>query len=172
MATEQSLRKKIIINLVIPLILFFGWFGLIFFQAYLIEKVFTILTREYSRNSLTVIPQGEIYQDSKIIGEFISTDNNMGIVGFRFWTFYRLNDDYLIFRIRDKNSKEWYYQNKYKADQFQPNQYFTFGFPIILDSKGKTYVFEIESSQGRPGVAVGVSEVNPTFIIKYKYSLK
>lgn len=169
MVARQILKQKIIVNLVVPALLLLGWIGLIFYQSFQIEKVFTVFTREYPKSAVSVLPNGEIYQGNKIVAEFTATDSHLGIVGFRFWTFYRLNDDYLIFRIREKNSSGWYYQNKYKTDQFQPNQYFTFGFPVIDNSKGKQYVFEIESSEGRPGVAVGVSDVDPVFIAKYKY---
>jgi len=162
-------RKKAIAYFLIPLLLFLGWCGLIIIQAFQIENVATILTDEYSQQYLISYKKGELYQGEKIVGEFKARQNYLGIVGFRFWTFWRLNDDFLIFRIREKGATEWYYQNKYKADQFQPNQYFTFGFPVIETSKGKTYIFEIESLQGRPGVAVGISEMNPVFIVKYKY---
>lgn len=156
---------KILIGLLLALV----WIGFVVYQSYQIENVFTVLTREYSKNTVNVLPKGEIYQGTKIVGEFKATENYLGIIGFRFWTFYRLNDDYMIFRIREKKSLDWYYQNKYKADQFQPDQYFTFGFPAIIDSKNKTYIFEIESFQGRPGVAVRVSDLDPVFVAKYKY---
>lgn len=162
-------KAKIYLRIIVGIVLLFFWIGLIFYQSFQIEKVFTVLTQEYPRSEVLSLPNGEIYQGTKIISEFIATENNLGIIGFRFWTYYRLNDDYLIFRIREKNSLDWYYQNKYKADQFQPNQYFTFGFPVIENSKGKQYVFQIESSQGRPGIAVGVSEIEPVFITKFKY---
>jgi hypothetical protein len=162
-------KAKIYLRIIVGIVLLFFWIGLIFYQSFQIEKVFTVLTREYYRNEVSELPNGEIYQGTKIVAEFTATENNLGIIGFRFWTYYRLNDDYLIFRIREKNSLDWYYQNRYKADQFQPNQYFTFGFPVIENSKGKQYVFQIESSQGRPGIAVGVSEIDPVFITKFKY---
>lgn len=162
-------KSKRLLKYSIGMILLLFWLGLIFYQSFQIENVFTVLTREYPRSTVSIIPGGEIYQGEKIVGEFEATENYLGIIGFRFWTYYRLNDDYLIFRIREKKSLDWYYQNKYKADQFQPNQYFTFGFPVIENSDGKQYVFEIESSQGRPGIAVGASEIDPIFVAKYKY---
>jgi len=162
-------RPKKLLKFLIGMFLLFSWLGLIFYQTFQIENVFSVLTREYPRSAVSVIPEGEIYQGDKIVSEFEATENYLGIIGFRFWTFYRLNDDYLIFRIRENKSLDWYYQNKYKADQFQPNQYFTFGFPAIADSLGKQYVFEIESVQGRSGIAVGASKIDPIFVVKYKY---
>jgi hypothetical protein len=146
-----------------------SWIGFVLYQAYQIENVLSVVTDEYSSTKLLRRPNGEIFEGEKIVGEFLATDNYMGIIGFRFWTFCRLNNDFMIFRLKEKNQPNWFYEYSYKADQFQPNQYFTFGFPVIENSKGKEYVFEIESSQGRPGVAVGISSQNPVFIIKYKY---
>lgn len=162
-------KPRRLFKFLIGMVLLFLWLGLMFYQSFQIENVFTVLTKEYPRKSVSVLPDGELYQGDKIVGEFEATENYLGIIGFRFWTYYRLNDDYLIFRIREKKSLDWYYQNRYKADQFQPNQYFTFGFPAITGSVGKRYVFEIESSQGRPGIAVGASEIDPIFVAKYKY---
>ena len=162
-------RNKIVNYVILPIVFLFIWVGLTYYQAYQLENVFTILIKEYPRSQLTQIPIGEIYKGQKIIGRFSATENYLGIIGFRFWTFYRLNYDYLVFRIRDASSSKWYYQNLYKTDQFQPNQYFTFGFPVIPKSKGTTYVFEIESTLGTPDDAVGISDYEPTFIIKYKY---
>lgn len=162
-------RHKVINYVILPIIFLFIWLGLTFYQAYQIENVFTILIKEYSRPQLTQTPIGEIYKGQKITGRFLATENYLGILGFRFWTFYRLNYDYLTFRIKDETSPSWYYQNLYKADQFQPNQYFTFGFPVIPTSKDNTYVFEIESASGASGDAVGISSYEPAFITKYKY---
>lgn len=161
--------KKIISRVLIPLSLFGLWFFLIMYQAYSIEKVFTILTSSFNRSSLTQIPQGEVVAGQVIQGKFIAKENYLGIVGFRFWNFYRLNDDYLIFRIKEVGQQSWYYQNQYRADQFQPNQYFTFGFPVINESLGKEYQFEIESTKGKSENAIGISNQDPVFIAKYKY---
>lgn len=166
---SNSNRHPLIVKGIIPLSLLLAWVGLIVYQSYQIEKVFTVLTQEYSRRHLTTYQTKEMYHGEKITGKFTANSNYLGIVGVRFWTFYRLNDDYLIFRIRQENQPDWYYQNNYKADQFQPNQYFTFGFPPIDQSAGRTFVYEIESTLGRPGMAVGLSQIDPAFIVKYKY---
>lgn len=164
------LRYKVIRYFFIPVLLFSIWLGLIIYQSFKIENVFTLLTEEYSNQQLSTNETYELHQGDKIQGRFVASDNNLGIIGFRFWTFYRLNDDYIIFRIKEKNSDKWYYENNYKEDQFQPNQYFTFGFPTIDNSKGKEYIFEVESLQGKDGVGVGLSEIGPSFIVKYKYN--
>ena len=160
---------RIVSRIVIPFLLLFLWLVSLIYQSFIIENVFTIITTSYSKSQLTSYPASEILSGQKITGKFIADQNHLGILGFRFWTFYRLNDDYLIFRIKPQGSPDWYYQNVYKTDQFQPNQYFTFGFPEINNSKGKTYQFEIESTLGTPGDAVGLSTSDPVYIVKYKF---
>jgi hypothetical protein len=89
------------------------------------------------------ILKGDIYRQT-----FVSQSDDLGIVAVRFSNNNRINDDYLIFRIKEENQPEWYYENKYKVDQFQDGQFFTFGFPVITNAYGKTFVFEIESIEG------------------------
>jgi len=93
----------------------------------------------------------------------------LGIVAVRFNTYFRINSDSVKFRIKEQGSSKWYYENVYKVDQFQPNDYFTFGLPIISNSKGKTYDFEIESVKGVKYDAVAISKIQPIFITKYQY---
>ena len=57
-------------------------------------------------------------------------------------------------------------------DQFQPNQLFTFGFPIIRKSQGRIFEFEIESIRGKPGNAIGLSPVEPIFVARYSFPKK
>jgi len=165
-----SVIRSKFIRLIVPgLSLLILWVVLVVYQSFLIEKVFTVLTDSYSSKTLIDIPDGEILAGSKIIGNFTASEDYLGILGVKFWTFYRLNSDFLIFRIREKGQDDWLYENFYKSDQFQPNAFFTFGFPVIIDSKGKTYDFEIISSAGVKGNAVGLSSEDPVYIVKYKY---
>jgi hypothetical protein len=112
----------------------------------------------------------ELLAGEKATGEFTARDNNLGIVAVRFNTFFRINDDVVRFRIKDKGDKSWDYENDYTTPQFQPNQLFTFGFPIIPDSSGKTYEFEIESLQGERENAVALSTITPVYVTKYQYA--
>lgn len=131
---------------------------------------FSILSFSHNRNNFSNFQNTELLKGQTIKGEFVAKENNLGIVALRFNTYGRINKDSVIFRIKQKNADSWYYQNKYKADQFQPNDFFTFGFPIMDDSKGKAYQFEIESLYGRNGEAVGLSMMEPSFLTKYQFS--
>ena len=59
----------------------------------------------------------EMLKGDYVYGEFYSQYPNLGTVRVRFNTFGRINDDELIFRIKEKSSPGWYYENKYKTDQ-------------------------------------------------------
>jgi hypothetical protein len=89
------------------------------------------------------ILKGEVYQQS-----FLSTADSFGIIAVKFSNNNKINQDLLTFRIKEENDKDWFYENQYKTDQFQNNQFFTFGFPKIDNAQGKTFVFEIESRLG------------------------
>jgi hypothetical protein len=110
-----------------------------------------------------------ILANEKVVGNFKSTENNLGIVLVRFSRFGKVSDR-IIFRIKEKGKDNWYYENTYNADQFQDNQYFTFGFPSIADSKNKSYIFELESVSGKYNNGIGVSLDKPQSALVYKYT--
>lgn len=112
----------------------------------------------------------ELLKGEKITGTFIASENDIGIILVRFYNFEKISSDAVIFRLKEENQKKWYYEYPYKVDQFQPNQYFTFGFPQIPDSKNKKYLFELESSAGKERNAIAISKYNPTVAYVYQYS--
>lgn len=112
----------------------------------------------------------EIYQGDRITATFKSTYHNLGIVEVRFYNFKRVSDDILTFRIKEKGQSDWYYQANYKTDQFQDDQLFPFGFPLIRDSQNKEYEFEIISLRGNEENNVGVSDTFPSFVGKHIYT--
>lgn len=107
----------------------------------------------------------------KAIFKVKSSDDNLGIVLARFESFGRVGKlkDRIIFRIKEEGKANWYYENIYRSEEFQPNEYFTFGFPPITDSKNKVYVFEFESISGKEN-AVGISRVKPQVALVYGYA--
>lgn len=152
----------------LPILFGFLWFFLTIILN--VPNNFTVL--QYSANPSTDFINTnykEIHKGEKINGVFYSRDNNLGIVAIRFNTYGRINKDKLIFRIKEKGANNWYYENAYKVDQFQPNNFFTFGFPIIKDSKDKIYIFQLESTKGKKKDAVAISNISPIFLMKYQY---
>lgn len=138
----------------------------------------------YSRSNITVINSSlpdkvvaqkvsdEFTKGKEIKGEFVSSQNYLGQFLLRFYTYNRINTDEITFRIKDKAQDSWYYEHTYKTDQFLPDNLFTFGFPIIPDSKGKTYVFEIESVNGTPEESVTLSKIEPLAALSFQYPKK
>jgi|GEM_PF-2900278 len=94
---------------------------------------------------------GETYSQ-----KFISETNEFGIVAVKFTNYLDISDDSLVFRIKEKNSKDWYFEYTYKVDQMQNDEFFTFGIPPITNALGKEYVFELESLSGKPDNSIGV----------------
>ncbi len=114
----------------------------------------------------------ELLKGKKIEADFKAEYNNLGIVALKFNTYYRINDDYLQFSIKEKGKIDWYYSNKYKVDQFQNLKYFPFGFPEIKDSRGKIYEIKVESLNGKEGNSVQVVTKRTSFVSKYNFSKK
>ena len=101
----------------------------------------------------------ELHRGDIISGNFHSLYNNLGLVSVRFFNNNRDSDDTLLFRIKELGHEGWYYEAKYKTDQFQPHELFPFGFPPITDSDNKYYVFEIESLRGATGSGILIDKI-------------
>jgi len=106
----------------------------------------------------------------KITNDFQAPSNRLGTVEVKFETFNQINLESLIFRIKEKGSPNWYYQNTYKTDQFNRDLFFPFGFPIIEDSKNRIYEIEIESIQGTPNDSIALNQSDSLFLTKYSFS--
>lgn len=128
----------------------------------------SLLVQEYRKDIFEKLKTDKLMKGDIIAGQFIASEDNLSITLVRFFNFYHISKDQIVFRIREKGKSDWYYQGTYKVDQFQPNQYFTIGFPPIEDSRGKTYLFEIESVAGVPLDAIGISNQSPQFAVAYK----
>jgi hypothetical protein len=95
--------------------------------------------------------------------------NNLGTVALDIDNHKKINTDWIWFRIKEKDSMSWIYQNKYKTDQFSAGTYFPFGFPIINNSQNKEYVVEIESIFGATDNSISLNRNTPDFFITYSY---
>ena len=166
---KNVLSHKIVIWIIIPFLLFYIGINLTFRDVYKTNNGLLVLIQKNSISDLLNWKETELLAGEKVDGQFTASENNLGIVAVRFHTYARINDDKVIFRIKEVGAPDWYYQNEYNVDQFQPDDLFTFGFPIIKQSKGKEYQFEVESKYGEPGNAVAISSLDPVFIEKYKF---
>lgn len=109
-----------------------------------------------------------ILRDQSAVFEVPAVISNLGIILVRFNTFGMISTDEVLFRIKELGQTNWYYQHTYKVDQFQPNQHFTFGFPPISDSSGKTYHIELISKRGTATDSVAVSSIEPIVVSSYQ----
>lgn len=134
------------------------------------NKPFTTLQKTYPQSIFLQRKDGELLQGDKIAGEFMAIENNLGIVSIRFQTFNKVNDGIFIFRIKEKGKNQWSYINKYEAKKFGGYPFFPFGFPIIHDSDGKYYYFELESLDGKKGNTVAISADEPAIVVTYKFT--
>jgi hypothetical protein len=160
--------KKILVWGVIPAFLLFFWLFMTLF--YTTNYSLSVLAQNYGSRNIIKFNTNELLKNEKITGEFKAKENNLGIVAVRFFNFNRISDDYVKFLLFDNKSGKLIYENKYKVDQFQPNQFFTFGFPLISDSKNRDFRFEIISTQGKKGNAIGLSTLQPSFAAQYQFS--
>ncbi|MFH1832997.1 MAG: hypothetical protein ABH816_02410 [Candidatus Levyibacteriota bacterium] len=164
--------KKIKTLLLCTGIFFIAIFLTFAYGFYTKKSSLSLLKSNYSKQSIVNFPRGELLSGSKASGEFQAKENNLGIIEIRFNTYGRINTDSIIFRLKEKESDIWYYEQVYNAKEFGGYPLFPFGFPIINNSKGKEYSFELESLNGKPGNAIGISQDEPVFISEYKFSKK
>lgn len=159
----------IIFHILVLIFFFLLWFGLsLYYNSY---DAFTIIS--YNQNaSNSVMPTfySPLLKGQSIDGEFTAQENHLGIVSVRFYTFHRINKDIVRFSIKEKGDNKWYFQNVYKVNQFQWDKFFTFGFPIIDNSKRKKYIFEITSLYGTKKDAITLSKIQPVLLTKYQFN--
>lgn len=115
-------------------------------------------------------PNGEILKGGVVAGNFEATNNNLGIVEIGFHVPEKPSSDVYIFRLKESGQENWIYENTYFAKQFGGYPLFPFGFPLINESKGKKYYFELISLNGEVGKAVAINDDNAPFITKYIFN--
>ena len=180
MKMKLNLTKKKIFTLVM---LLFAWLiltvvyiysmsDLLIVQTNLGQQAFSAVNQTMDKVTYTNVSSGELLKGQKLQGTFTANDNYLGQVSIRFYNFGRINPDSVIFRIKEQEQSNWYYEGTYKTDQFQPDMLFPFGFPIINNSKGKAYLFEVESLNGLPEHSIGLSTVTPLGATLYQYPKK
>lgn len=164
---SKVLNQKFVKYLVIPLILFALWPILSF--IFVPRQSLTTLSQKISidKSHLPIKKFAETYQ---IKSEFKASYDNLGIVSIHqsIITDHLESTDKLLFRIKEKGQKNWYYENIYKEGFFNGQSYFPFGFPPIKNSKGEFYQFELISLSSVD--EKDVSKSNPEYIAYYKYN--
>ena len=165
--------SKLITFFVIPFMLISLWIScsIIFNNDY----SFSVLEYGHSSNSITSFPSGKLLEGKIITGEFKAKENYLGIVILRFNRYVKPDyrgEDALLFKIKEKGAKDWYYFNSYRSGLIENKLLFPLGFPVINNSLNKTYVFEVESQVGNSTNAVELSSSQPNLITAYQFPKK
>ena len=158
------LIKRIVVSIFIAGIIAFSY-GL--FKE---RSNFSVITHKYPKNVFTVFKEGDIFAGEKLQVTIRSYENNLGIIAIRFNTFGKVHYDTFVFRIKEEGASNWYHINTYNAKEFGGFPFFPFGFPIISQSKDKSYTIELESKAGKKGDAIAIAQEEPTVLAKHKFS--
>ncbi len=170
---------KLFKQFIIPLFLVLGYLILVSYP-YFFSKInlynslgaLSLVEEKSEHIKKTGKASNHLLTGEKITEEIKSSENNFGVLLVRFLQLSPKVTDRVIFRIKEVGEKKWYYENTYNANQFQPNQYFTFGFPVITDSKNKIYVFEVMSLAGTDKNGISLSPKKPQVALVYKLTKK
>jgi len=164
-------RNRVTKWITIPALLVLLW-GLLSF-VYLISLDFSPTTVSFNHQSKRDNDQSyvELRGNSVLRGYFKAKENFLGIISIEFKKEDSPIRDQILFRIKELGSSEWLAENTYDTRQFYYIKKFPLGFPIIEDSKGKTYEFEMVSKFGTSEEGVTVDVLNPIVVSKYKYDL-
>lgn len=111
----------------------------------------------------------KLLKEDTASGVFKASHNNLGTIEVLVDNHNKVNSDKISFVLKELNTGNTIYKGEYPSSLMDVGQYFPFGFPIIYDSKGKTYNFEITSLLGTSDNSVSIKK-NSKFNIKYIYS--
>lgn len=168
---KQFMKKKWVKFGLIPALLLGIWFILTFAYIVMFDQSVLVISYNHSADNFTSSTHNRLLKGQKLAGEFIAKEDNLGIVAMRFKSFQRIpfkDEDMLVFRLKEKGQKNWYYQNKYRSGLTFDVPFLPFGFPKIADSRGKTYIFELESLKGNSFNGVALSSRQPFLVSKYQ----
>lgn len=129
----------------------------------------TTITQKESWSGNNLRDKTELVVKKIIEDSFTAKTDNLGTIAIPLDTHGKSVNGAMVFRVKETSNKNWYYQNTYKANQFQDNAPFPFGFPVIIDSKNKSYTFQIEAIAGKSNNSISLSKVNNFFFSKYKF---
>lgn len=166
-------------SFIIPLVLVLGYLVLISYP-YLFSKInrfdslglLSLIEEKHDKIDKTGKAGEHLLAREKITAKLISSENNLGIVLVKFSQLSPIVTDRVVFRIKEYGDEKWHYENAYNANQFHSSNYFTFGFPMIEDSKNKAYVFEVESLSGTGKNGIGLSSEKPQVAFAHKLTKK
>ncbi len=168
----KILNNKFIKYLLIPILLLGCWITLsLLFSSY---KSLSILVYPHIEKEIGNYPENQkLTKGKSISGEFRARENDLGIIEIKIDDVSGVGvEDILEFSLREKGKAEFLYRKTYKSGAMRDNRRFPFGFPLVKDSKGKTYQFELRSLSGTLENAVILSKEAPIYTTKYKSDIR
>lgn len=155
----------------VPILLLLLWLTLsLIFHPF---ESFSLIGYGHDMDAIRVSAE-RLTKGEKLVGQFVAKENNLGIITIHLAGGKVHNsefEDYLIFRIKEKNSLHWHYESLNKIGLVKEQFFFTFGFPLIENARGKEYIFEIISTKGNRENTVSIEKRNPFFFSKYKFTV-
>lgn len=165
---KRLLNKTLIEWVLIPLFLLI----LCYFFSLFFNRNHTLSTFVYphSYKEYTHFPSdGFLIKNEYVRGEFQAKEDNLGIIAVKTTLNDDINKQYIEFRVKEKQSSEWYYDNTYPAQSINEGGLLIFGFPKISNSRYKQYVFEIVSLNGNGKNKIKLVSRYDSFTTRYIY---
>jgi hypothetical protein len=101
-------------------------------------------------------PMGEIYGENQFGQTFFNNGNDMDRIDILLATYARNNSGNITFHLREKNGKFDLRTIIIDVEKVPDNQYYSFTFLPIENSKNKFYEFFLESSSASSGNAITI----------------
>lgn len=156
---------------IIPFLLFsFGAIATLFLVSPL---SFSLLTYQRQPQVIQQPTNNVLTKGERFIERIYAEENNLGIIAIHFSntnTVEYENEDQLEFILTDLTSNKVIYKNYYRSGLLTSSKYFPFGFPKIVDSKGKQYQITITSLKGNINNALTLDKNKRMNQISYDYS--
>lgn len=168
---RKLFKKRILRHTVNILLLFIVWLVLTVWYIVIFDQSILVISYNYGKDTFTHFNTNKLLKGQSISGNFTAADDNLGIVSLRFKNFQRVpytDEDMLLFQLKEKGTHEWYYENNYRSGFIYDLPFMPFGFPVIHNSKGKTYEFKLTSLKGNEKNGVALSDRNPVIATKYQ----
>ncbi len=157
-------RIRVVKNIFAPLFLLFICFGLNL--AFVMNFDYSPSVLSYNNDAVKIKLTD---QNRKLIGQFKANDNYLGLIVLHFNKEKVTYGRHVTFRIKEIGTSSWLQENKVRTDNFHYLPNYPFGFPIIIDSQGKDYVFEIEMMEKNKFDSIGLRDDKPLIISKYQF---
>lgn len=160
------MKNKFIAYIFIPLFLLGIWFAMSFSYVFHSDYSFSVLSHNHSVDELNL---SSSENRNKISGEFIADKNYLGAILLPFDKKKTTYAKHVLFKIKEKDAASWLHESKQSTTDFYHLAYFPLGFPVVEQSQGKTYTFELEITNPTKNSSLGLVENDIAMLSKYQF---